>query len=117
MPSSLPAAADAVPAAAVDAGDTEVMHMITERVGLAVYIQSLKQVKQLKRFGHVHYASRKMKYAILYCDLENVEETVTRLEKLPFVKEVSMSMRPWVKTEYQEIVPEREKKDDYKMGL
>lgn len=91
--------------------------MVTERVGLAVFIQSLKQVKQLKRFGHVHYASKRMKYVILYCDLDQAEEVITKLERMPFVKDVSMSMRPWIKTEYQGIVPDREKKDDYKMGL
>ncbi|SDN24426.1 YlbG family protein [Alkalicoccus daliensis] len=91
--------------------------MVTERVGLAVYIQSLKQVKQLKRFGHVHYASKKMKYVILYCDLDKSEDVMNKLQRLSFVKKVSLSMRPWIKTEYQGLVPDREKKDDYKMGL
>ncbi|NJP36466.1 YlbG family protein [Alkalicoccus luteus] len=88
-----------------------------DRIGLAVYIQSLKQVKQLKRFGHVHYASRRMKYVIVYCDLEQVEDTVAKINKMPFVKCVDRSMRPWIKTEYQGITKEPVKKEDYHMGL
>nr|WP_246125540.1 YlbG family protein [Alkalicoccus halolimnae] len=103
----------------MDADEVEVKELVTERVGLAVYIQSLKQVKQLKRFGHVHYASKKMKYVILYCDLEDADETVEKLERMPFVKQVLMSMRPWIKTEYQGVGVDtnKEKHDDYKMGL
>jgi uncharacterized protein YlbG (UPF0298 family) len=117
MRSSLHAAEAADQEEAVDADDVEVKELVTERVGLAVYIQSLKQVKQLKRFGHVHYASKKMKYVILYCNLEDADETVEKLERMPFVKQVLMSMRPWIKTEYQGVAPDKEKNDDYKMGL
>ncbi|MCD8509265.1 MAG: DUF2129 domain-containing protein [Bacillus sp. (in: Bacteria)] len=91
--------------------------MVGNRVGLAVWVQSLKQVKQLKRFGHIHYISRKMKYVVMYCDEANVEETMNKLRSFHFVKEVSMSMRPWLKTEYQNSVPDKEKEYDYKMGI
>jgi len=91
--------------------------MVTSRVGLAIWVQSLKQVKQLKRFGNIHYVSKKMKYVILYCDEERVDETMNKLESFHFVKKVSMSMRPWIKTEYQNSVGEKAKKDDYKMGI
>ncbi|MDQ0253841.1 uncharacterized protein YlbG (UPF0298 family) [Evansella vedderi] len=91
--------------------------MVGNRVGLAIWVQSLKQVKQLRRFGHIHYTSRKMKYVVMYCDGENVEETMVKLRSLHFVKEVSMSMRPWLKTEYQNSVPDKEKEYDYKMGI
>jgi uncharacterized protein YlbG (UPF0298 family) len=91
--------------------------MVANRVGLAVWIYSLKQVKQLKRFGNVHYVSKKMKYVILYCNEERVDETINKLRSLNFVKDVSMSMRPWIKTEYQNSIPDKEKKDDYKMGI
>ncbi|QKS71543.1 DUF2129 domain-containing protein [Paenalkalicoccus suaedae] len=90
---------------------------MTDRVGLAVYIHSLKQVRQLKRFGHIHYVSKKMKYVILYCDVDRSEETMKKLKSFHFVKEVAMSMRPWIKTEYESKVPNKEKKDDYKMGI
>ncbi|PRO64746.1 YlbG family protein [Alkalicoccus urumqiensis] len=91
--------------------------MVQDRVSLSVYLQSLKQVKQLKRYGHVHYVSRKMKYVVLYTDVENMEQLEDKLQKLPFVKRVRRSMRPWIKTEYQKEVKEKIPKDDYKMGL
>ncbi|PYZ93263.1 hypothetical protein CR194_08700 [Salipaludibacillus keqinensis] len=91
--------------------------MVRGRVGLAVWVQSLKQVKQIKRFGNIHYVSKKMKYVILYCDEERAEETMNKLQSFHFVKKVSMSMRPWIKTEYQNSVPQKAKKDDYKMGI
>ncbi|ADU30874.1 YlbG family protein [Evansella cellulosilytica] len=91
--------------------------MVGNRVGLAVWIQSLKQVKQLRRFGNIHYVSRKMKYVVMYCDEADVQATMERLRSFSFVKDVSMSMRPWIKTEYQSAVPEKEKEFDYKMGI
>ncbi|WP_416151061.1 YlbG family protein [Salipaludibacillus sp. HK11] len=92
--------------------------MVTSnRVSLAIWVQSLKQVKQLKRFGNIHYVSKKMKYVILYCDEDRVDETINKLQSFHFIKKVSMSMRPWIKTEYQNSVPPKVKKEDYKMGI
>lgn len=91
--------------------------MITERVGLAVWLQSLKQVKHLRKYGNIHYVSRKMKYVVMYCDQDKVEDTMKKLESLHFVKEVAMSMRPWLKTEFQNSVTETEKEHEYKMGI
>ena len=91
--------------------------MVSNRVGLAVWLHSLKPVKQLKRHGHVHYVSKKMKYAVVYCNEEEMEKTIEKLKSLNAVKEVERSMRPWVKTEYQSSVPDKEKNDDYKMGI
>ncbi|WP_078576110.1 YlbG family protein [Salipaludibacillus agaradhaerens] len=91
--------------------------MVANRVGLAIWIHSLKQVKQLKRFGNIHYVSKRMKYVILYCDEEKSDETIQRLNSLHFVKDVSKSMRPWIKTEYQSSTPDKAKRDDYKMGI
>lgn len=48
--------------------------MFVERVGLAVYIQSLKHAKQLRRFGNVHYVSSKQKYVVLYINYDQLEE-------------------------------------------
>ncbi|MBU9720467.1 MULTISPECIES: YlbG family protein [Bacillaceae] len=92
--------------------------MVGNRVGLAVWVQSLKQVKQLRRFGNIHYVSRKMKYVVMYCDGEKVEETMEKLQSFHFVKEVSISMRPWLKTEFENsVADEKEKEFDYKMGI
>lgn len=93
--------------------------MVGNRVGISVWVQSLKQVKQLRRYGNIHYVSKKMKYVVMYCDEERVEQTMTKLKSFHFVKDVSMSMRPWIKTEYQQrsVPDEKEKEYDYKMGI
>ncbi|MFC5712264.1 YlbG family protein [Thalassorhabdus alkalitolerans] len=91
--------------------------MITERQGLAVWLRSLKHVRQLRKFGNVHYVSKKMKYAIVYCNKEDTDETAKKIESLHYVKKVEPSMRPYVSTEYQSKVPDKVKSYDYNMGL
>ena len=67
---------------------------ITPRRGLIVWVYSLKQLKNLRRFGYVHHVSRKMKYVVLYVDDIDIETTISRIEKLFFVRSVEISMRP-----------------------
>ncbi|WP_088104982.1 YlbG family protein [Halalkalibacter urbisdiaboli] len=89
----------------------------SNRQGLAVWLTSLKFARQLRRFGNVHYASKKMKYVILYCDQDHIDETIGKLESFHFVREVKPSMRPFIKTEFQNAKPDKAKEYDYKMGI
>lgn len=73
---------------------------IKERRGLAVWVYTLKQVKVLRHYGTIHYASRKMKYVVLYVDADVLSETVEKLKKLRFVKRVSVSPRFDLATTY-----------------
>ncbi|HFN1473848.1 TPA: DUF2129 domain-containing protein, partial [Enterococcus faecium] len=61
---------------------------ITKRRGLIVWVYSLKQLKNLKKFGLLHYVSRRMKYVVLYLNEETLEETEERIRKLHFVRNV-----------------------------
>lgn len=88
-----------------------------KRLGLVVWLHSMKPLKQLKRHGHIHYVSRKMKYVYLYCDLDRAEEVMRRLNSINAVKHVEQSMRPFIKTEYQTKAPKEVKKEEYKMGI
>ncbi|HEY9582185.1 YlbG family protein [Savagea faecisuis] len=90
---------------------------MVERQGLIVYIKQLKHAKSLRKFGHVHYISRKMKYVHLYTDLDDNARVKERIEKLPFVKKVEVSYRPFVDTEYETVRPDKAKEYDYKIGL
>lgn len=76
------------------------MAPIRERRGLIVWLYSLRQVKQLRHYGAMYYASRRMKYAVLYVDAANVEAVKDKLNHLRFVKKVELSMRPDLKTTY-----------------
>lgn len=91
-----------------------IMH---DRQGLIVYVHHLKQAKSLRKYGHVHYISRKLKYAVLYMDQDVIEMTKAKLLKLPYVKQVLESQRPFLKTEYENAKPDKAKEYDYKIGL
>ena len=67
---------------------------VIPRRGLIVWVYSLKQLKNLRRFGYVHHVSRKQKYVVLYVDDIDINETIDRIEKQFFVRSVDKSMRP-----------------------
>ena len=88
-----------------------------DRQGIIVYLHHLKQAKSLRKFGHVHYISKRMKYVVLYCDMVDVENTITKLERLSAVRKVLPSQRPFVSTVYENAKPDKAKEYDYKTGL
>ena len=90
---------------------------MNDRQGLIVYVHHLKQAKSLRKYGHVQFISRKLKYVVMYCDLDQIEAISTKLQKLPFVKEVSPSYRPFVKTEYENSKTDKAKEYNYKTSL
>ena len=65
-----------------------------KRRGLIVWVYSLKQLKNLRRFGLIHFVSHKMKYVVLYVNEENVDEVIQKVNRLHFVRRVEMSFRP-----------------------
>ncbi|GLC87575.1 UPF0298 protein [Lysinibacillus piscis] len=91
--------------------------MMNERQGLIVYVHQLKNAKSLRKYGHVLYISRKQKYVVLYCDQDDIDNLTVKLQRLPFVKDVVPSYRPFVKTEYENAKPDKAKEYDYKVGL
>lgn len=74
--------------------DNNEVFTLQKRRGIIVWVYSLKQLKTLKRFGLVHYVSRKMKYVVLYVNQEAVEDTLNKLNALHFVRQVEPSYRP-----------------------
>lgn len=87
------------------------------RQGIIVWVHSLKQVKQLKRFGNIHYVSKKLKYIVIYMDMDRVEDAVDRIKSLSFVKKVDLSYKPFLKTEFENSKPDKAKEYDYKIGI
>lgn len=88
-----------------------------ERQGLIVYVHQLKHAKSLRKYGHVHYISRKLKYVVIYCNREDIEMIINKIQRLPFVKDVVESFRPLLKTEFENAKPDKAKEYDYKVGL
>lgn len=87
------------------------------RQGVIIYLHNLRQAKSLRKYGHVHYISRKMKYVVLYCNQVDVESVIRRVEQLPSVRKVLPSYRPFLKTTYENAKPDKAKEYDYKAGL
>ncbi len=90
---------------------------MTDRQGIIVYVHQLKHAKSLRKYGHVHFISRKLKYVVMYCNRDELELVKTKLQRLPFVKDVVESYRPFLKTEFENAKPDKAKEYDYKVGL
>lgn len=91
--------------------------MLGQRQGIIVWLYSLKQAKMLRKFGNVHFVSKRMKYVVLYCDLEDVESIMEKIQNYSFVKKVEPSYKPFLKTEYENSKPDKAKEYDYRMGI
>lgn len=70
------------------------MLTVKDRQGVAVWLYSMRQVRQLRRYGTVMYTTKKLKYALLYVDGNEAEATVDKLKHLRFVKDAEVSHRP-----------------------
>jgi uncharacterized protein YlbG (UPF0298 family) len=81
--------------------------MFPERTGLILWVQDLKAIKSLKRFGTIHYMSRKMNYIVMYVNADKAEETMKQISKLPFVKKIEKSYRNEIRTEYNSNIPDK----------
>ncbi len=90
--------------------------MITKRVGIAVWVRSKKQIRQLRKYGVIHHVSKRFNYVILYCNQDDAEKTVKQLRLLPFIEKVELSKKPEVKTEFKKPLHPRER-FDYNIGI
>jgi uncharacterized protein YlbG (UPF0298 family) len=91
--------------------------MLSQRQGLIIWLNTVKQAKMLRRFGNVHYVSKRLKYAVLYCNQDEIEELIGKLQSFSFVKKVEPSYKPFLKIEYENSKPDKAKEYDYKMGI
>lgn len=91
--------------------------MRTSRQGIIVWFQHMKNIKQLKRYGHLLYASKRLKYAVIYIDQSELKQIEYKLNKLPFVSRVDRSYKPFVATDFENSKPDKAKQYDYKMGI
>lgn len=91
--------------------------MFGKRQGIIVWVQSLKHAKFLRKYGNIHYVSKKLKYVVIYNDMDNIESITDKLNALPYVKKVEPSYKPFLKMEFENKRPDRAKEYDYKVGL
>ncbi|GAB7386767.1 YlbG family protein [Bacillaceae bacterium] len=91
--------------------------MRKKRLGVSVWVKNTRAARHLRRFGHIHYVSKRMNYVCMYVDAEDIERTIQQLQKLEFVTKVERSHWHEVPTEYSNAKPDKAKEYDYKMGL
>ncbi|WAA13708.1 YlbG family protein [Fervidibacillus halotolerans] len=91
--------------------------MFVQRQGIIVWLYSLKHVRHLKKYGNIHYVSKRLKYVVLYCNLSDSERIMEKLQSLSFVKKVELSYRPYLDLEFDGKKKDEEKEFDYKLGL
>lgn len=77
----------------------------SKRRGVIVWVYTLRQVKNLKRYGYIHYVSNKLKYVLLYMNDEEVESAVDRLSSLHFVRKIEISYRPDIDMTFSNALP------------
>ena len=62
-----------------------------ERKSVIVHFRHKKVLKKLNTFGHVSYFHNKRRYAVVYIDAENAEQTIEAISKLRHVKKAELS--------------------------
>ena len=77
-----------------------------ERQALVVWLYTLKPIKQLKKFGNIHYFSKRLKYIYLYVSKDEVESVTERLSHFHFVRKVEPSLRQEIRMDFTHILPE-----------
>ncbi|MCV3741692.1 YlbG family protein [Lentilactobacillus hilgardii] len=77
---------------------------IQPTIGLIIYLHSLKYVRNLRNYGRLYYVSKRMRYAIIYAEMDDKEETIAKLKTLNYVKQV-------VPSKLNELVKEVQGKD------
>src|SRR5699024_8709969 len=80
-------------------------------------VSASKNIKQIRRFGNLIYVSKKMRYAVLYVNQEEVEATIENMSKLSFISKIDVSHKPFLKTDFENALPDEAKIYDYKMSL
>jgi uncharacterized protein YlbG (UPF0298 family) len=63
-------------------------------------MRDYKRAKALEQHGIVHYVSKKMRYAILYVNLDQVDDVIQRVNRLPYVKNAERTHRHEIRTDY-----------------
>lgn len=82
-----------------------------ERQALVVYLYTLKQLKNIRKFGHVHFVSERLRYVILYVNRDEQEDIIDKLKKLHFVQKVEVSYRDDIDMTWKDAIPNRKDKD------
>jgi uncharacterized protein YlbG (UPF0298 family) len=88
--------------------------MRERRLGVAVWVKNTRAAKNLRKFGTIHYISKRLNYVSMYVDADGIDETIRAMEKLHFVTRVERSHRHEIPVVYNNAKPDKAKEYDYK---
>lgn len=88
--------------------------MRERRLGVAVWVKNTRAAKNLRKFGTIHYISKRLNYVSMYVDANQIDETIRTMEKLHFVTKIERSHRHEIPVEYNNAKPDKAKEYDYK---
>ncbi|WP_232699633.1 YlbG family protein [Brevibacillus daliensis] len=89
--------------------------MRQKRLGVAVWIKNPRVARNLRKFGTIHYVSKRLNYVSMYVDAEQIEQVVPQMERLHYVLKVERSHRHEIPTEYNNAKPDKAKEFDYQL--
>ncbi|WP_126427614.1 YlbG family protein [Brevibacillus marinus] len=89
--------------------------MRERRLGLAVWVKNVRAAKNLRKFGTIHYISKRLNYVAMYVDADKIDETIRVMERLNFVTKVERSRRHEIPTVYNNARPDKAKEFDYRL--
>lgn len=73
---------------------------LVQREQLIVYLKSHKHERQIRKYGHIVHSNRKEKWVSMYINSDQLESTLSQLERLKFVTNVLISPYKHLKTDY-----------------
>jgi uncharacterized protein YlbG (UPF0298 family) len=78
-----------------------------ERSGIIVWLHDHKAVRNLERYGTVYYISKRLHYAVMYVNTNQLQELTKTIQNLSYVKKVERSYRDEIPTEYKSFNKEK----------
>ncbi|MGP6138783.1 MULTISPECIES: YlbG family protein [unclassified Jeotgalibaca] len=84
----------------------------TKRQGIIIWVYTLRQLKNLRRFGYIHYVSNRLKYIVMYVDKDQIEEKIKHLNSLHYVRKVERSYRPDIDMTFSDSLSQFKKKNE-----
>jgi uncharacterized protein YlbG (UPF0298 family) len=91
--------------------------MRERRLGVAVWVKNTRAAKSLRKFGTIHYISKRLNYVSMYVDADGIDETIRTMEKLHFVTKIERSHRHEIPVVYNNAKPDKAKEYDYKQEI
>lgn len=88
--------------------------MRISRQGLVIWFKHRKNIRQIKKYGHLIYVSRKLNFAIIYVNRDEIDHIIEKLANLSFIKKMERSYKPFVTTNFENAKLDEAKLYDYK---